>query len=64
MESQIQQKPEAPQATDAPAAPNQAMQEALSNYHVCKDGSVVTNPKDCQGNNVLPTLSLDNISKA
>ena len=64
MESQIQNKPEAPQATDAPTLPNQAIQEALTTYSVCKDGTVVSNPKDCLGNNVLPTLSLDNISKA
>jgi hypothetical protein len=64
MESQIQNKPEAPKATDAPAAPSQALQEALNTYSVCKDGTVVSNPKDCLGNNVLPTMSLDNISKA
>ncbi|MDP3507574.1 MAG: hypothetical protein Q8T09_06255 [Candidatus Melainabacteria bacterium] len=63
MSAEIQESP-APKAPEAPEAPNKAMQEALSNYHVCKDGSVVTNPRDCQGNNVLPPLSLDNISKA
>jgi len=57
------EKPAAPKATEAPEAPNKAVQEALSNYHVCKDGTVVSNPKDCHGNNVLPTLSLDSVSK-
>lgn len=63
MGAEIQEKPAAPKATEAPEAPNKAVQEALSNYHVCKDGTVVSNPKDCHGNNVLPTISLDSVSK-
>ena len=63
MESQIQNKPEAPKATDAPAPPSQALQEALNTYSVCKDGTVVSNPKDCLGSKFLPAMNFDNISK-
>jgi hypothetical protein len=63
MSAEISEKPAAPKATEAPEASHKAVQEALSNYHVCKNGSIVTNPKDCHGYNLLPTVSLDQISK-
>lgn len=42
----------------AEGAQTKAIQEALSIYHVCKDGSVVTNPKDCIQHNNFPNLIL------
>jgi hypothetical protein len=54
---------QAAKAADAsdkqPIAP---IQEALSIYHVCKDGLVTTNPKDCHTTNLHP-MNIEGLAK-
>jgi len=60
---QHQERPEAKGPSHAAEFPSKAVQEALNQYHVCGDGRVVTNPKDCHGANILPTMSVGDLSK-
>ncbi|MBS1992859.1 MAG: hypothetical protein JSS86_15435 [Cyanobacteria bacterium SZAS LIN-2] len=41
------------------AAQQQLMNEAMTRYYVCKDGTVVTNPKDCVNDNGFPSLEIN-----
>lgn len=43
--------------------PPPPIQEALSIYHVCKDGLVTTNPQDCQTVKLHP-MHIEGLAKA
>lgn len=54
-------QPEA--AKPVESAKEKAVQEALTTYHVCKNGTVVMNPKDCNDNKFLPPMDVSQLSK-